>query len=63
LQPSISIYEDLPRGMMREFGIGDWHLNLLTNELYWSPETKRIHEVADNYQPNLEEALSFYPDS
>ncbi|MCZ8251420.1 MAG: PAS-domain containing protein [Hylemonella sp.] len=45
-------------------GIGGWSLDLATNEVYWSQQTRRIHEVPDGYVPSLEHALSFYtPDS
>lgn len=39
---------------------GSWELNLLTNELYWSPMTKIIHELPQSYIPNLEEGINFY---
>lgn len=40
--------------------IGAWEVNLQTNFIYWSNMTKHIHEVADNYQPQLANALAFY---
>ena len=40
--------------------IGAWEVNLQTNFVYWSNMTKHIHEVADNYQPKLANALAFY---
>ncbi|MFX0556292.1 PAS domain S-box protein [Maribacter sp. CXY002] len=39
---------------------GSWELNLLSNELYWSPMTKIIHELPLSYIPNLEEGINFY---
>uniref|UniRef100_UPI0035B38C38 PAS-domain containing protein n=1 Tax=Hylemonella sp. TaxID=2066020 RepID=UPI0035B38C38 len=45
-------------------GIGGWSLDLATNEVYWSQQTRRIHEVPEDYVPSVEQALSFYaPDS
>jgi diguanylate cyclase (GGDEF)-like protein/PAS domain S-box-containing protein len=41
-------------------GVGGWELDLLRGTLTWSDETRRIHEVDDNYQPSLETAIEFY---
>lgn len=41
---------------------GSWELDLMSNELYWSPMTKIIHEVGTDYLPVLSEGLSFYKD-
>lgn len=40
--------------------IGSWELDLLENKLYWSKQTKAIHEVPVDYSPNLETAIEFY---
>ncbi len=40
--------------------IGYWELNLLKDTIYWSQETKRIHEVNDDYIPSLETGIDFY---
>jgi len=40
--------------------IGSWELDLLENKLYWSKQTKAIHEVPSDYSPNLETAIEFY---
>ena len=40
--------------------IGSWSVNLLTNKLFWSEVTKEIHEVPQDYEPNLEEGINFY---
>lgn len=40
--------------------IGHWEVDLKTNNLFWSEETKRIHEVPTDYHPNLEEGINFY---
>lgn len=39
---------------------GSWELDLLTNEIYWSPMTKKIHGVSTDYSPVLEKAINFY---
>jgi len=40
--------------------IGSWEVDLVKNKVIWSPMTKRIHEVADDYEPDLETGISFY---
>ena len=40
--------------------IGYWELDLEQNSVYWSDETKRIHDVDQNYLPDLESGLNFY---
>lgn len=49
--------------MLEVAGIGAWCLELSGDRtnLGWSRLTKRIHEVADDYAPRLDEALAFYP--
>ncbi|SHF32405.1 PAS domain S-box-containing protein [Arenibacter palladensis] len=40
--------------------IGTWEVNLSTNEVYWSKMVCEIHEVPENYRPQLETAINFY---
>ena len=40
--------------------IGGWEVDLLANTVYWTQVTKEIHEVPENYVPNLEEGINFY---
>lgn len=40
--------------------IGTWEIDLVTNELTWSSQTRRIHEVEDSYTPTLDTAINFY---
>jgi len=44
----------------RAAGVGGWEVNLLTDEITWSDETCRIHDVSPGYTPTLKEALDFY---
>ncbi len=41
-------------------GVGGWELDLVTNGLVWSDETRRIHGVPADFQPALETAINFY---
>jgi PAS domain S-box-containing protein len=40
--------------------VGGWEINLQTQEHFWSPMTKEIHEVSEEFEPNIEEAINFY---
>ena len=42
--------------------VGGWELDLTSNEVRWTRETKQIHGVRASYQPTLDSALSFYRD-
>ncbi len=44
----------------RVAGVGGWELDLRTRELMWSDQIRRIHEVANDYVPTLEQGISFY---
>ncbi len=41
-------------------GVGGWRVDLKANAIYWSPETRRIHEVDDDFVPTLDGAIEFY---
>lgn len=44
----------------RVAGVGGWELDLVSSRLFWSEQTRRIHEVPDNFQPTLASAVGFY---
>ncbi len=41
-------------------GVGGWEVNLEDSSVYWSDETKKIHGVDSEYQPDLNTAINFY---
>ena len=41
-------------------GVGGWELDLASGRLDWSEQTKRVHEVPDDFVPTLESAIAFY---
>lgn len=41
-------------------GVGGWELDLESRVLVWSEQTCSIHGVAPDYEPKLDEAISFY---
>ena len=54
--------QELLEAMSRLGRIGAWELDLRTNQLYWSPMTKEIHEVPPDYEPSVTSAIEFYKD-
>src|SRR3954469_10073642 len=40
--------------------VGGWEIDLLNNTVFWSEQTKRIHEVYNDYKPTVEKAISFF---
>ncbi len=40
--------------------VGYWELEIEKQHLYWSNITKKIHEVADDFQPDINTAINFY---
>jgi len=44
-------------------GIGAWRLDLPEQRVWWSRVTRRLHEVSDDYVPEVQAALAFYPEA
>ena len=42
-------------------GVGGWEVDLVSGNVVWSRETRRIHGVDDEYVPDLQTAFAFYP--
>ncbi len=40
--------------------VGGWEIDLTTNKVHWTAGTREIHEVDDNYQPEMESGINFY---
>ncbi|MEI5638030.1 MULTISPECIES: PAS domain-containing hybrid sensor histidine kinase/response regulator [unclassified Pseudoalteromonas] len=51
---------DLLKELEQTANIGTWEVDLKTNEVIWSEQTKRIHEVPFNYKPSIESGIAFY---
>lgn len=41
--------------------VGAWDVDLVNHTIFWAKETKRIHEVPEDYIPDLKTAFEFYP--
>ncbi len=42
--------------------IGGWEYDIINNELYWTKEVYRIHELPTSTKVTVEEAIDFYPE-
>lgn len=40
--------------------IGSWEFDLLTKELFWTNTIKEIHQVEENFIPDLKKTIDFY---
>ncbi|WP_221898700.1 PAS domain-containing protein [Robiginitalea sp. SC105] len=40
--------------------IGSWEYNAITGKLTWCDMTRKIHEVPEDFEPNIESAIEFY---
>ena len=40
--------------------IGFWDYNLAKDKMFWCNKTKAIHEVSEDYEPNMIDATNFY---
>jgi diguanylate cyclase (GGDEF)-like protein/PAS domain S-box-containing protein len=41
-------------------GVGAWEVDIKTQQVFWSQETKRIHGVSERYEPTIKEGINFY---
>lgn len=42
-------------------GVGGWEVDLRNNEVIWSEQTRKIHEVPADYLPTVKDGINFYP--
>lgn len=54
--------EDLLKKATNLARIGGWEIDLVRGTVYWSDITREIHEVDDEFMPDLDSGLSFYKD-
>jgi len=52
--------EELLMKSERVARIGGWEVDVEVGKVYWTQITREIHEVEDDYVPNLEEGINFY---
>ena len=63
LRKSLADNEAFLQRVGRAAGVGGWEYDVAMGSVRWSSETRRIHEVAADYEPTLEEAVAFYTPS
>jgi len=51
---------DLLNELEKTADIGTWEFDVRTQDIKWSEQTKRIHEVSLDYEPSLDSGIEFY---
>jgi len=59
-QLAIKRQQSLLESMSKQGQIGAWEIDLEAHTLYWSDEVKVIHEVPEDFEPNIDTAIEFY---
>jgi signal transduction histidine kinase/CheY-like chemotaxis protein len=59
----LSAQQQMLEQMSQQGRIGAWEVDLVENKVYWSPMTREIHQVDEDYQPSLECMVSFFDGS
>lgn len=59
-QKRMARQQDILEQMGQLAGVGAWEVDLINEKIYWSKETKKIHEVSEDFAPTLEAAINFY---
>ena len=52
--------EQLLRETGRTARVGGWEVDVETNTVHWTQTTREIHEVPEDYEPSLAEAIEFF---
>jgi two-component system sensor histidine kinase/response regulator len=60
LEEELKNAHSLMESAARIAGVGAWQVDLISNDIIWSDQTKKIHEVDLDFSPTLETAISFY---
>ncbi|NNF18297.1 MAG: PAS domain S-box protein, partial [Flavobacteriaceae bacterium] len=51
---------ELLRMSQQVANVGGWEVDLINNRIHWSKITKDIHEVPEDFEPDLETGINFY---
>jgi len=61
-EKALQYSEDLLQRTMAVARVGGWELSLPDMNLHWSDTLRALHEVSDDFEPEVETALNFYPE-
>jgi PAS domain S-box-containing protein len=61
LETDLKRTKQMLEGTNKVARIGAWEMDVINKKIYWSSVTKEIHGVPENYQPDLEQGINFYP--
>lgn len=60
LEKHLARQQNMLEMMSEQANVGAWELDIESGNLYWSAVTRKIHQVADDFVPTLENGISFY---
>ncbi|MBC8125290.1 MAG: hypothetical protein H7X70_06110, partial [Candidatus Kapabacteria bacterium] len=60
LREQIQIQESVALAANEMAQVGAWRLEVASQQLFWSGEVRKIHQVPDDYVPTVETAINFY---
>jgi two-component system, sensor histidine kinase len=59
-QKHMTQQQNLLEEMGKLAGVGAWEVDLINKTIYWSDVTRKIHEVDDDFVPQLDTGINFY---
>ncbi len=60
IEKKLEVVENLLQEQSEISKVGTWEYDLNSQRITWSNMTKKIHEVSQDYQPNIDTAIGFY---
>lgn len=61
-EAKLTRYAELVEKTSQMARVGGWEVDVATQQVTWSDEVCRIHDVAIGYHPEINEAINFYSD-
>jgi PAS domain S-box-containing protein len=59
-EAALSASERLLRHVGKLTSVGGWRLDIPQDKVFWSPQTREIHEVPESFEPDLDSAAGFF---
>lgn len=59
-QQEHNIHVDVINSISESSTIGGWHLDVLNQKVQWTSITKKIHQLDEDYKPDINTSINFY---
>lgn len=59
-QKQMQQQQNLLKEMGKLAGVGAWEVDLVNKTVFWNDVTRKIHEVDDDFVPNLDSGINYY---